>query len=308
MTLLVAVKIPTKNLNPSKRPLRFIEPGIIIAADTRFSYRPGTKVVDDAQKLWPLCDTAFAGYAGDVEISERALLSAHCAVRENRRWDDPGYVTSALRAYLRYWRRVFSARRKIWPIIIFLGLRTPNGRFKLFELRDDKNFDLLPRSGMRAEGTGAERFKPVFDQEVDHITHGWAAPARSGYKFVQGDAGVEMLPRTPSDLIEIPMISVANLILAAVDVVVDKAGLKDVGGWTQLITLSERGMIAPKARRSRTGAEWVDITRHELRSRTEMTGAEFEVPLLDGNCRFPKGARIKIQVHPGSITGRRSKN
>ncbi len=116
-----------------------------------------------------------------------------------------------------------------------------------------------------------------------------------------------MVPRTPSDLIEIPMISVANLIFAAVDVVVDKAGLKDVGGGTQLITLTERGMFAPKARRSSTGAKWVDITRHELRSHTEIIGGEFEVPLLDEHCLFPKGHSVKVTVHPGSITGRRKK-
>ena len=289
MTLLVAVKVPARRLNPKKRPLQFSEKGIVIAADTRFSFRPGKRTVDDAQKLWPLGDHAFSGYAGDVEVAEKALLSAYAALGHHRRWDDQRYITSAVSTYLRHWHQDASARRPVGPTVVFLGLWSSKGRGRLFTLHSEHDFHLHEHLGVITEGTGASHFETLFDQEVDHITHQWAASPR------------------PGDLMDIRIIDVALLVASSVDRTVQEAGLADVGGWTQMMTLSKQGMFAPRAHAVDGEAKWRPITRRTFRSYADMRARSFEAPLLDENCRFRDGWLVRVGTHPGLITGQRQK-
>ena len=235
MTLLVGITVPSRRLNPMRRAIRFCEPGIIIAADTRFSYWPETRTVDDAQKLWPLGDKAFAGYAGDVEVAERALLSAHVATRYHQQWDDLDFIVSALRSYLRFWHREVSYRRSVHPTTVLLGVALPRGGWRLFRLCGDDEFRLRQRTGLVTTGSGKAAFDRAFVREVDRFTRRWAAATRS-----------DSVRRTPSGSVDVPLLRVVNLIVSTADIVVAKEGLPTVGGWTQIITLSAEGMYSPE--------------------------------------------------------------
>ena len=264
MTLLVAVKVPAKNapikwLNPAKRPLRFTEPGIIIAADTRFSWN-GRGPTDDSQKLWPLGDRTFSGYAGEVCVAEKAVLSAFSALRHHGRCDDREFTILVTKKYLEYWER--EARRDrapglLGPTIVFVGHLTATGVPKLYRFASDEQFKPRERTGVLAEGTGRDIYRRIWPAEVDHITWQWSAPARSGLKIVERDGRPEAVRRDQDDFIDIPMLSVANMVGATADRAIHEAGRSDVGGGGQLMTLSEKGMYSPKAfGSSDRGATW----------------------------------------------------
>jgi hypothetical protein len=304
MTLLVAVKVPTRELNPMKRPIRFIEPGIVIVADSRFSHVSGANRIDDAQKLWPLNSFACAGYAGDVAMAEKALLSSHVALRHSDRGQDPNYVTMAVATYLQYWQITISKQRRVEPTTVLVGFHAPGRRPRLFRLQHYDGYVPRQPSGRIAVGSGASHFNFVFSQEVEHVTYAWAAPARTGYKIEVEHGIPTLLPRHSSDLINIPTISVANLVVSSVDRSFHEDGLSDVGGMTQVITLTDQGMYFPSVRGSDTGAEWYDVTQHELRSSSEMGGGQFEVPLLDKFGKLEMSNKVSIRVRPGSISGR----
>jgi hypothetical protein len=91
MTLLVAAKVLSKNLNPESRPIQFLERGIILAEDTRFIY-PGSEVIDDAQKNYTFGDWALAGYSGLVDVAERALICSTIA-HNHHNWQRPDRLT-----------------------------------------------------------------------------------------------------------------------------------------------------------------------------------------------------------------------
>ena len=310
MTLLVAVKVPSKELNPKRRPLRFNEPGIVMVADTRFTWKSGKVTVrtdDDAQKWWPLGNWICAAYAGDSELAERALLCTRSACAHNGMWDDPDYTLGAVSKLLRYYNDEIGKQRRPFRTRVAMGLRNDKGRFKLYLLDCAEDFRPRERAGLVVIGTGEGYFnKEVVEKEIDHFTFGKAAPVRSGYKIVLRDGQPALAKREPSDLIDVPMIAAAGLIAGMVDRVVREAGLEDVGGQTLLVTLSAQGMYSPHVViSSDQGASWQSITRHDdFRSYTDMSGGEFVGPLLDDKCRFRQGWLTKIGTQPGSITGK----
>src|ERR1044071_5961892 len=104
MTLIIAVKVPTKRFNPKRRPLRF-EPGIAVAVDTRFSWVKGSKLLkrrDDGQKWWQLGEASFAAFCGDIELGESAILFSRASCEANGRLEDQAYAVAALRTYTHY--------------------------------------------------------------------------------------------------------------------------------------------------------------------------------------------------------------
>jgi hypothetical protein len=323
MTLLVAAKIPSKRLNPKRRPIRFCEPGIVIAADTRFTWtwpNGQREVVDDAQKGWPLGNRTYAAYAGDAQLGERAILGARSACAKNKKWDNASYTLSALSKYLRRFAEEAEQnwRRPIEPTIVIVAVRKAHGkkeRFRLYRLGHDDAFEPREREWV-IEGDGRKYFEAeVLDKELDHFTRGKAAPALSGYKTVIHDGQLALARRGPRDLIDVPLISIANLIGSMVGCVIDDGSIPTVGGLVQLTTLGVQGIIHPRITGSSDGgATWAPITRHEdFRSHTDMlhryTGgkeAEFVIPTLDEHCRFRDSAGwlTRIRTRPGSITGR----
>lgn len=305
MTLLVGITIPSRALNPKRRPIRFGEPGVIIAADTRFSYPSGSRPVDDAQKLWPIGDRALGGYAGDVKVAECALQSAYTATRHHRLWDDLDFVAKTVRTYLRFWHDEYSRRRGVQPTTVLLAIAPPRGRARLYRLSSGDRYRLRQRTGVEIAGSGTAAFERAFPREVDGYTRQWAASARSGYDVVTGDGGPVLEPRTTSAPFDVSLLDVVNLVVATVDLVVTKEGIPTVGGWTQVITLSAGGMAAPRARMSSDDVHWRDATRHVLQGQTEIAGGSFDAPFMDERGRLDLGSKFVIRLSPGSITGRR---
>lgn len=289
MTLCVAAKVPSKRLNPKRRPLRFIEKGLVLVADTRFTYPPGPRVIDDAQKLWWLADWVIAGYAGDVEIAEPALLSVHNAI-EHHGWRKSVTIALAVKNYLRYWHRKVSDRRRATSVDVLLGIRSGNSRFRLYWLNSANGYRVQERDGIFQRGSGADSFKKAIEVEIDHFTSQWSAPARSGYKLEDQEGRVACVPRKPSDLVDVRLIDVECLLMGTVDLIVQKAGLADVGGLTQVLALTKDGVYSPKGKRlGAVDGRWHDLTTRDVRSNLHIAQTRYKVPYMDGNCQIQGG-------------------
>lgn len=297
MTLLVVCKVPSKPLQRYRRPLRFSEAGLVLAADTRFTWKPEERgPADDAQKLWPLGDGCFAGYTGDCEVAERAILSVHAACGQNDKWDDLPYTVAALSSYLRFWWSDARRTRQPDDTVILLGARdrrqaAPQSRYKLFRFASNNDFAPQRRDGLLVEGSGkACLTHEVVDAEIDHFTRTRAGRARD-----------------TSDPMPVRMIAVAAMVAGMIDRVIHKGNVPSVGGETQIMTLAAGGLHAPRGSLSSdAGASWRSVTRHDdFHSYTDMvSGGKFTAPLLDGDGSFRKGAILEVRTRPGSITGK----
>lgn len=323
MTLLVATKVPSPWLNPKRRPIRFSERGIVIAADTRFTWewRDGRlKLDDDAQKGFPLGDWTYAAYAGDAQLAEWSILGTYSACKDNGKFDNLRYILRALNKYLEYFTNRAEAEwgRRTEPtsvVVAAVKATARKERLKLYQLNFDTGFRPLERERI-VIGDGRKYFESeVFDQEIDKFTKGKLSSARSSRKSSLQENEDSRAHRGKNELIEVPLLSVAGWIGDMVGRVIDDANILTVGGRVQLITLSGKGIYSPHVIRSSDGGKnWRGVTQHEdfrghtdaIRDFTKVEQAEIVIPSLNEYGQFPDEIRCltKIRTRPGSITGR----
>jgi len=278
MTLCVAVTVPCKALNPMRRPLAFSEPGIVLAADTRFVWLDGSRIVDDGIKIWPLNDWAIAGFSGDVELGEVALFSMRLTLRDWR-FRNHDKIAGGTRNWLRYHQRTVSRNRDPLPIEVLLCIHDAGvDEFLLYVLSSQENFEPTRREGVVPIGSGAARFEQAFPTKVDWYTHQWSAPVRTGLKLVQVGENVAVEPRQPDDHEPVRLLQVAGLVVGTLDSVLQEADLATVGGLVQAFMLSKTGLVCTReVRRSKEGS-WYHITARDLQSYSNMVAKRYEIP------------------------------
>lgn len=278
MTLCVAVTVPCTALNPMRRPLAFSERGIVLAADTRFTWLDGSRIVDDGIKIWPLNDWAIAGFSGHVELGEAALFSMRLTLGDwaFRKHDK---IAEGTRNWLRYWQRTVSRNRDPLPTEVLLAIYDAGiDQFLLYVLSSQENFEATRREGVVPIGSGAARFKQVFHTEVDWYTNQWSAPVRTGLKLVQIGDMVAVEPRQPDDREPVRLLQVAGLVVGTLDSVLQEADLATVGGLVQAFMLSKTGVVCTReVRRSEEGS-WYHITARDLQSYSNMVSRRYEIP------------------------------
>ncbi|MHC4066309.1 MAG: hypothetical protein ACYSUI_17670 [Planctomycetota bacterium] len=252
-----------------------------IYADTRFS-RVGGKADDDGIKVWPLGNWAVAGFSGDVELGERSLVSLALSVEEHR-FERHESVAGAAKNWLRYYHTNLTQCRPVIPTDVLLGMYDCAGdRFFLDLFSDSAGFEPARRAGVCVMGSGANAFLSTFPEEVDHITFGWAASARSGYKLVKTDNGrTACVPFEPTDRVPIHSIAVATLLQATADLIVQKADIPTVGGLLQGYCLDRTGLQQFCGRRCSQEGEWKPITAAQLRSSAEIEHRKYQIPPMD---------------------------
>ncbi len=287
MTLCVAVQSPCKALNPVRRPLELPEV-VILYADTRFSRMRGKKheVYSDAGiKVWPVGDSGVAGFSGDVELGEVSLFSLGLTVGEHG-FRDADKIALAAKVWLIHYHSVLNYDRTTAPTEVLLGMfDADRDRFFLYRLSSDKGFEPTRRSGVCAVGTGADEFCSAFRTEVVHMTFGWAAPARSGYKMLKTDDGKPFIDRFgPNDRIPIRSIDVAGLVQATADLVVKKSGIATVGGSLQGYCLDRTGLQWFEGKRRSQDGTWQSITATDRLSYSEMAQKKYEIPHMNADC------------------------
>ncbi|MCH8154387.1 MAG: hypothetical protein IH786_03840 [Proteobacteria bacterium] len=278
MTLLVASKVPTSHLNPNRRPIRFEESGIVMLADTRITYRDSPQKEDDARKIWPLAGRAIAGYTGSVLTAEPALAGCYSALQQHR-WEQSNTIVLAIKNYLIHFHGKNLAPRQT---TVLVGAREVSGRFNMYELSSANGFEIQLRDGVIPRGSGGKTFCQQLPVEIECTTQQWAARARSGFKFVLRDGRPHAVRASPSEKIPVRLVNVATLLVSTADLVVQKAGLKSVGGLTYVRGLNADGIVPFVAKRkSAADGKWYDVTPDDVRTYSEITGLAYEIPPMD---------------------------
>lgn len=284
MTLLVAVKIPTRKLNPVRRPIEFVEKGILMIADTRLSKMRGDKLegtVDDARKIWGVADCALAGFTGSFIVAEPAIISAHFALMD-RTHRPRRIILTIIENSLKHFQ--VEANKKygnVGATMLFLGLKTGAGSFRLFQFDSRKNFKREERDGVIFSGSGENEFAKRFPKEIDHFTKQWMNQL-FGYRIEPKQGQYVCLPSPHGEKFEVDMVKCSMPISAVLDNIVESKNISSVGGFVQLIKFTKDGFspIYAHVRSMETG-KWRMATLPDLRSYSEIDRTRHYVPSFD---------------------------
>lgn len=283
VTLLVAVKVPTKHLNPNRYPIRFTEKGIVLAQDSRFTY-DGGGCVDNGRKIWPIEDFAVAGYSGDVEIAEHAIAATQHTIKHYN-WKSRKKITIVLRNWLRFCQD--KVGRKIHTVV-FLGIRTEKGSFKLFEFNSGENYKPKERDGVISGGSGADSFNNAIKIEINDSSKIWGKRSKYG-KLAKVEGKTTYFPPKPGDVADVNLTEVGNLIVSTTNLVIDKIKPGGVGGFTQQYFLTIEGLQTGMGYLNRkNGPKWEKITAdpNTLKSNSTISKVTYDIPFMDQNCKI----------------------
>lgn len=288
MTLVVAATMPSKALNPLRRPIRFPQPSVVLLSDSRFSFG-ACKKADDGFKLWPLSDSAMAGFSGDVEVAEAAIVSLRLTIEEHR-WSVPEAIAEAASTWLLYWGECIASHRVVHTThVLIAAYNRQRKRPYLYRLFSHDGYAPARRSGVECIGSGAEQFRKEFDKKIDKATHGWAEPCRIREELghtvgIGADGKPVWIPLERNFLEDIPPIEVVEPLSEVADTLARDEALKDVGGLLQIVILSEHGLTPIKQqKRSGSSGEWSALTAAKLRSLSEMIGRKYIIPRMSAD-------------------------
>jgi ATP-dependent protease HslVU (ClpYQ) peptidase subunit len=173
MTALIAIRVPSKALNPKRRQISCIEPGVILAADTRIT--KGTRPLDgDGQKLGTLPGRAIAGFSGDVYVADTALERLTASVEANQNIGHFELATTLQKQLARTWTEIVD--RKPIRTTVVLGTFVDSPRLYVFDTKD--NFAPQLRDGCEFAGSGANALRERFNENFDWMTQSWHNRAR----------------------------------------------------------------------------------------------------------------------------------
>lgn len=267
MTLCVAIKVPSKALNPKRRPLEFHEPGIVIASDSRYLWLADHQIQDDGMKLCPLSNRAIAGFSGHVELATSALFSMTAAITRNA-FKDPELISRGTQKLLLHFQNRLKRQGEIEETNVLLGAYdVESDKHFLYFLSSTDGFNPSRRDGICSIGSGATGFQNTLENEIVHFSRQWSDPAISGYKLVNRDGLPVVEPRSRDDLIRVPLNQVALLLISSLDLHLEITNLNSIGGLVQCAMLTEKGIIGVGGKKSYDpGKEWEDITVTEVQS------------------------------------------
>ena len=280
MTICIAIKIPCKELEHKKLPIKY-NPGVIISADTRY-LSANTEVADNGIKIWTLSKFTVAGFAGDVELAEKSLIGAKFAIEDLsliRHEDISNIVQKWL---LHYHNKLLKSRPDISPTEIVLSIyNTSTKRFYLYLLTNENDFTPQRRDGILAIGSGSNEIKKYLEKEIEnHNAH--LSKTDTGLKTVQTKGGLSVLPRTEDDMIELNLMDVSVIVTISLDELIKTSGLSSVGGLTQNYMLIESGVIPIHGKYSDDGGKtWKNGTARDLEGYADKKRRKYLIPRMN---------------------------
>jgi len=253
--------------------LRFVEPAVIIATESRISDANGRILTDRGQKTFVLSDFAIAGFSGDVQIASCALnnLMAELARLRIKPTNVVGRAEVLLKGEWNY------RRRHKWATNILIAVRYQKERIRLFKLASENQFK--PRRvepgktyGVEAVGSGAKEFESAFEYEMSPKIKAWQRRALARNAFPRSpfhvygttsfyDDDPTVVPVDPTVAYDVTWELISTEIVSAISETLDKTNLKSIGGKIQCLTLDSRRASRTRAYMSSDNGEtWNVIT------------------------------------------------
>lgn len=241
MTICCAIPIVNLKSNPH---IRFTQPGVIIAAESRISFSNGNPPDDKGMKVGELTDFAIAGFAGNVGIAYSALNSL---VGERVR--KPGKIAPRAKELLKR----FYAKEKSKGISlqylqtdVLIAVRYNDGQIKLYHLSSSDRFIPKAIRSAVAIGDGAKEFTNSFNEEYEAMGTAWQRRALGRRAFQKGTnkfrEDLDSIPTSTTDRPNVSWNEVSITVMAAISEVLDKTTSTTIGGKVQTLALTHDGV------------------------------------------------------------------
>jgi hypothetical protein len=237
VTTLMAIKVPSPQLIPNDDPLvTYVEPGIIMAADTRFirisNKRP---ILGDGLKVGGLSLYVLGGYSGDVTLAYSGLASAQDVLA--RQGGSPDMIAEIVRSQLIDAQTKITRKRKLDPTSVLLGIWLFEHPV-LYRLESADGFQPSECDGPEFAGHGGKELQRVFHDNLNSIPIGFRQRDKEA-------AELRGLPYDPSKPVEVQLADLALQACRSVDYVNEiyrRRGGPEVGGKVQARVITSDGI------------------------------------------------------------------
>lgn len=242
MTALVAIRVPSKALNPKRRQISCVEPGVILAADTRIT--KGTRPLDgDGRKLGKLPGSAIAGFSGDVYVADTALERLTASVEANQSIDHFELATMLQKQLARTRNEIVDRKPIRTTVVLGTFFDTP----RLYVLDTKDNFTPQLRDGLEFAGSGADALQEQFAENVDWMTQNWHNRARQPQFAVTNRGEIRKVSTEGKEPFPIRLIDLVNIVCMSLEGVFVQNKTPSVGGKIQCVVLRKSGASWPIA-------------------------------------------------------------
>lgn len=226
--------------------VRFVEPGVIIVADSRFSYDPPTRPPkDDGQKVAALSDFFISGFSGDVQVAHSALNKL--AALKLR----PRVVASKATDLLVKSMKQEAAKPTREPpgaTEVLLAVRYDSSDIRLYHLASDLGFvpKRVESTKVIGDDAAVKEFDEVLRQQFEDMLWAWGLRALGPRAFKPGtDQRYEDLrdaPAEPNDVYDVPWHEALNTATSGMVEVLSNTKLTSIGGKVQARSITSRGI------------------------------------------------------------------
>jgi hypothetical protein len=262
MTICAAVPV----VNLEKHPhIRFVEPAVIMAADSRISFSDGSPPYDGGVKVLKLSDFAIAGFSGNVAIAQRSFkalageIASSCV--ETRR------IVQRAQVLLNERLATEKARGKPEELLrtdALVAISYGGGRIRLYLLSSIDAFEPTRVEEVKAIGDGAKEFEETFKPEFSSIITAWQRRALGPRAFQKGTNQYhEDLTALPVDTTDrwyspnVKWLEVCNCVGATISEVLDLTKRSSIGGKVQVMAVTSRQVTPVTLYKSRDdGKTW----------------------------------------------------
>jgi hypothetical protein len=261
MTAIMAIRSPSKGLNPKRLRVELAEEGIVMVADTRIM-TGSHPLPGHGLKLGGLSERVIAAFAGEVHFADRALSLAADNIQGLTAAAD---IAAIVQGSLRSARALIERKRRLYATTVLIGIWTDSAPH-LYVVDSSDNFDLRLRDGPEYAGSGRTELRKNFESNLDWMTSSWDKRAKQK-QFELTESGPGRLLPDDGRGFPVRLADWATLAVMSLDELINQATIQSVGGLHQVLCLTRQG-IAPLrvAKSSDAGETWSSITPELLRA------------------------------------------
>ena len=241
MTLAIGVKYPWGELNKLFTPATRPPNAIILASDSRWTYKSATVPHEDiGTKLFKISNSVGAVYAGSAKVGEQCIDELRLQLPKRK---SPSYQLDPLLAQEVFQRvyKIYLASKKLSPnkcfLYILIGVCNQLGEAELYLFEYYDNFIAKPMNQPKGIGmsNAVKQFNTILNDELKNQVE----EKLSMYRRLPKIPIANVLPMT------IEPHHAAIYITASLNRIIESEFEKTVGGKVQCVVITAEGITLP---------------------------------------------------------------